>query len=277
MPGEQRVGASPHLGSSGCPHPKSRCAHRFPTPDFYWISAVPLDRVPPLNEKASLPRPDRDRTLLEVIEEFGERVRPGGSHGEIDEWSIYDESFRRLQRWAQENGCYFPDLQPLKEGGREHDLTFDPVSSSWLKFTKPSAAGYVVSFDFGHPDLRPALPLEYLERLNLQNRIFADDVSFVGIAGAKHDFRIVTRQSDIPGGAATDPEIIQLMTGELGFTLLPRKFSVGYAESLAFLREDVAVFDLRAANVVKMENGLIVPIDSIPVRLDETARTILQD
>lgn len=232
--------------------------------------------MPPLNETAPLPEPDRDRPLLEVIEEFGERLRPGGSHGEIDEWSIYDESFRRLQVWAEESGCHFPGLQPLKEGGREHDLTFDPVSSSWLKFTKPSAAGYVVSLDFGQPDLCPALPLDYLERLALQNRIFADDVSFVGIAGAKHDFRIVTRQSDIPGAAALDSDIVRLMTEELGFTLLPPKFSVGYAESLAFLREDVAVFDLRPANVVKMENGLIVPIDSIPVRLDETARTILQ-
>jgi len=66
-----------------------------------------------------------------------------------------------------------------------------------------------------------------------------------------------------------------LMTEELGFVLLPAKFSIGYVESLAFLRADVAVFDLRPANVVKTDSGIIVPIDSIPVRLDESSRRIL--
>lgn len=243
--------------------------------DFDWRNSSGLGTILLLNETAALPQPDRDRPLLEVIEEFGERLRPSGSYGEIDEWSIYDESFRRLQAWAEESGCHYESLQPLREGGREHDLTYDPASSSWLKFTKPSAAGYVVSFDFGAPALRPALPLEYLERLVLQNEIFADDVSYVGIAGAKYDFRIVTRQSDIAGVAASESDIVSLMTEELGFILLSSKFSVGYVESLAFSREDVAVFDLRPANVVKTDSGIIVPIDSIPVRLDESSRGIL--
>lgn len=247
----------------------------FREEDFDWRNSSWLCSFRLLNETAALPQPDRDRPLLEVIEEFGERLRPGGSYGEIDEWSVYDESFRRLQAWAEENGCHYERLQPLKEGGREHDLTFDPASSSWLKFTKPSAAGYVVSVDFDAPELRPALPLEYLQRLALQNEIFADDVSFVGIAGAKHDFRIVSRQSDIVGVAASESDIVRLMTEELGFVLLPAKFSVGYVESLAFLRADVAVFDLRPANLVKTDSGIIVPIDSIPVRLDESPRRIL--
>jgi hypothetical protein len=75
-----------------------------------------------------------------------------------------------------------------------------------------------------------------LERLAPQNEIFADDVSFVAIAGARHDFRIVTRQSDVTGTAANDSDIVLLMTEELGFTKIPQKFSVGYSESLAFLR-----------------------------------------
>jgi hypothetical protein len=99
-----------------------------------------------LNEKANLPRPDRDRPLDEVIEDFARRVCPGGPYGDIDEWSVYDESFRRLVAWAGETGRFFEGLQPLKEGGREHDLSHDPLTGTWLKFTKPSAAGYVVSF-----------------------------------------------------------------------------------------------------------------------------------
>ncbi len=66
-----------------------------------------------------------------------------------------------------------------------------------------------------------------------------------------------------------------MMTRELDFTALPARLSVGYKDSLAFLRDDVAVFDLRPANVVRTPGGLIVPIDSIPVLLDERARSIL--
>jgi hypothetical protein len=136
-----------------------------------------------LNEPASLPHPDRDRPLGDACNDLAGRLRPSRPDGEIDEWSVYDESFRRLVRWAEDKGCFFEGLQPLKEGGREHDLTFIEESRTWLKFTKPAAAGYVVSFDFGAPTLEPALPLEYLERLQLQNEIFADRVSFIGVAG----------------------------------------------------------------------------------------------
>ncbi len=228
-----------------------------------------------LNEPDFLPQPDRDRTLVEACNDLAGRLRPSGPDGEIDEWSIYDESLRRLVKWAEETGCFFEGVQPLKEGGREHDLTFIEESRMWLKFTKPAAAGYVVSFELGAPALEPALPLEYLERLLLQNEIFADRVSFVGVAGERHKPRIVTRQPHVRGEDATPDEIISLMTVELGFRLLPERFSVGYVDSLAFVREDVAVFDLRSANVVRTEGGVIVPIDAIPFHLDAAARAIL--
>ena len=143
-----------------------------------------------MNEQARLPLTDRDRSLDEVIADFARRVCPGGPYGEIDEWSLYDESFRRLVAWAIDCECFFEGLGPLKEGGREHDLTFDPASGTWLKFTKPSCAGYVVSFELGSPALEPALPQEYFDRLLLQNEIFADRVTFVGIAGEPGNPRI---------------------------------------------------------------------------------------
>ena len=80
----------------------------------------------------------------------------------------------------------------------------------------------------------------------------------------------------ILGGPASPSEIIELMTQELGFNQLPARFAVGYQDSLAFIREDVAVFDLRPANVVRTPDGPIIPIDSIPVHLDEKTRTILE-
>lgn len=51
---------------------------------------------------------------------------------------------------------------------------------------------------------------------------------------------------------------------------------LGYADSMAFFREDVAVFDVRSANVVKTAGGVAVPIDVIRTRLDDRSRSILQ-
>ena len=228
-----------------------------------------------LNEQSRLPFPDRSRPLVEAFHDLAGCIRPSGPDGEIDEWSVYDESLRRLVQWAEQTGCFFENVQPLKEGGREHDLTFDEECAFWLKFTKPAAAGYVVSFESGAPALEPALPLEYLERLILQNELFADTVSFVGVAGTRREPRIVTRQPHLAGEGASREEIILLMVEELGFRLLPARYSVGYVDSLAFLRDDVAVFDLRPANVVRTPEGLIAPIDAIPARLDANARAIL--
>jgi hypothetical protein len=227
-----------------------------------------------LNDAGQLPNPNRDRSLHEVIHDFAECLRPDGPDGEIDEWSIYDENLRRLVRWAEQAGCFFENLQPLREGGREHDLTFIEGADLWLKFTKPAAAGYVVSFEFGSPALQSALPLEYLERLALQNDLFADTVSFIGIGGDRRQPRIITRQPHMAGEAATREEIISMMVDELGFRLLPERYSVGYADSLAFLRHDVAVFDLRPANVVRTPEGLIAPIDAIPTLLNARARAV---
>ncbi len=229
-----------------------------------------------MNEPILLPEPDRDCALIEACNDLAGCLCPGGTDGEIDEWSIYDESLRRIVRWAEERGCFYEGLQPLIEGGREHDLTFVEQGVFWLKFTKPYAAGYVVSFDFGAPALEPALPLEYLERLILQNELLADSVTFVGVAGTRVQPRIVTRQPHLEGEGATPDEIIAMMVDDLDFRQLPERFSVGYADSLAFVRNDVAVFDLRSANVVRTPEGVISPIDAIPVRLGEIGKRILR-
>ncbi|HSP43478.1 MAG TPA: hypothetical protein VLO11_11450 [Luteolibacter sp.] len=77
-----------------------------------------------MNEPDELPPPDRDRSLVEACHDLAERLRTSGSNGEIDEWSVYDENLRRLVQWAEETGCFFENLQPQKQGGREHHLTF---------------------------------------------------------------------------------------------------------------------------------------------------------
>ena len=229
-----------------------------------------------MNEPDSLPQPDRDRPFIETRNDLAGRLCPSGPDGEIDEWSVCDESLRRLVKWAEKAGCFFKGLDPLKEDGREHDLTFVEEGASWLKFTKPMAAGYVVSFDSGLPALEPALPLGYLDRLILQNELFADTVAFVRVGGTRLQPRIITRQPHIPGEGATRDEIVSMMVESLGFRLLPERFSVGYAESIAFVSDNVAVFDLRPANVVRMSDGVVAIIDAISARLDESGQRTLR-
>lgn len=153
------------------------------------------------------------------------------------------------------------------KGGVEHDVIFDIATATVLKFTKPGRAAYAVNFDLGTPEMAPALPLEYLDRLLLQNGIFSDHIRFVGIGGDAGGRRIITRLDLVKGRPAGWEEIIRLMADDLGFTKLRHNHGIGYEDSYAFVREDSAVFDMRPANVFVTEDGTIVPVDCIPVRL----------
>ena len=203
------------------------------------------------------------------MRDFKRSLCPSGADDEID------ESLHRLVAWAEESGRFYQELQALVEGGRKHDLIYDFTTATWLKFTKPSRAGYVISFEFGAPALEPGLPSEYLERLLLQNQVCSDQVTFVGIGEHRNHPTIISRQQHLLEKPADPSEFIQLMTHELCSELLPARFSIGYQDSLAFIRENIAGFDLRPANVVKTPDGRIIPIDSTPVRLDENAIAIL--
>jgi len=65
-----------------------------------------------------------------------------------------------------------------------------------------------------------------------------------------------------------------MLVENLGFRLLPERFSVGYAEPLAFVRVDVAVFDLRPATVVRTSDDVVAIIDAIPTRMDAVGQKI---
>ncbi|MBC8125731.1 MAG: hypothetical protein H8M99_01100 [Gloeobacteraceae cyanobacterium ES-bin-144] len=57
------------------------------------------------------------------------------------------------------------------------------------------------------------------------------------------------------------------MPDELGFSKLRHNHGIGCDDSYAFVREDAVVFDMRPVNVFATEEGVIVPVDCIPVRL----------
>lgn len=223
-------------------------------------------------ESRSLPEPDQDRALQAAVYDFS-RVLPANGTIDGDEAEAdYADYFRSFESEARRLRVLYEGLQPAFEGGREHDIIYDRVAGTVLKFTKPAKAAYVVSFEFGTPRLVPSLPVEYLERQELHNQIFADSIRFVGMGGEPNYRRIITRQPLIKGKEAGWEAIKKLMVDELGFTKLGHNYGIGYEDSYGFIRDDIAVFDLRPANVFKTESGLLVAIDSIPVRLTAETR-----
>ncbi len=226
-------------------------------------------------EDKALPGTNKDRSLESAIDDF-RRVLP--SNGEVngdEDPTDYAEYFRSIEAETRRLGILYDGLQPVVEGGREHDLIFDDATNTVLKFTKPAKAAYVVSFEFGSPRLIPSLPVQYLERQALHNELFADDVRFVGVGGDVYKRRIITRQNRITGREARWDEITRFMTEELGFTKLRHNYGIGYEDSYGFICGDVAVFDLRPANAVIAESGTFEVIDSIPVRLPPGKRAFL--
>lgn len=215
-----------------------------------------------------LPRADQDRALLDAVNDFRRVLSADGTlDGDEDGLDHLRNQFRSIAREAARAGYLYKEQFQLKIGGVEHDVVFDYDSGTILKFTKAGKAAYVVNFDLGTPKMAPAMPLEYLERLILQNEIFTNTLSFVGVGGEPNSRRIITRQKIVVGRAARWEEIIRFMVDELGFTKLRHNHGIGYEDSYAFVREDAVVFDMRPANVFATESGIIVPVDCIPVRL----------
>ncbi len=159
------------------------------------------------------------------------------------------------------------------QGGAEHDVLHDPSTGTILKFTKPGKAAYVVDFDLGTPRMTASPPLNYIERLRLQNELFADNIRFVGLGGDAEGRRIITRQQIVEGRAARWEEITRLMVDELGFTKLRHNHGIGYEDSYAFVRDDAVVFDMRPANVFVTESYVIIPVDCIPVKMPPGKRS----
>ncbi|MEQ1854568.1 MAG: hypothetical protein ABMA01_23615 [Chthoniobacteraceae bacterium] len=121
----------------------------------------------------------------------------------------------------------------------------------------------------GQPELTHALPLEYLERLRLQNSLFADDIRLEGVAREDGKLVIVTSQEAILGSPVTDEEMTTFME-KLWFKPL-RGLSLGRRGALAFYRDldEVAAFDAHPGNILKDDHGVVLPIDLVLLRVDE--------
>jgi hypothetical protein len=113
-------------------------------------------------------------------------------------------------------------------------------------------------------DLYPATPLQYLERWNIHNSLFADSVEMLGLAGRGYIRRIVISQPDIIGDDPTWEEIGHAFVQQLGMHELALGKQLGGYDSRAYFVGRIGVFDVRPANCVRTASGAVVPIDVIP-------------
>ena len=163
-------------------------------------------------------------------------------------------------------------LPDLRAGGEEHRISTPGDYSRYWKGTHPGRCGFTVicGEETGQmPELTHALPLEYLERLRLQNELFADDIRFEGVALEGEKLALVTSQETVLGSAVTAEEMLTFMA-KLWFQPLAG-LSLGRPGALAFYRDldEVAAFDAHPGNFVKDDNGVVLPIDLVLLRADD--------
>lgn len=140
----------------------------------------------------------------------------------------------------------------------------------YFKATFPGKFAFTVILSpAGLPDLADAAPLEYLERLLLQNSVFGDTVCLEGVAQETGGNVIVIFQPHITGGEVSKDEIADFMS-RLWFKPL-HNLHLGRPGSLAFYRDldEVAAFDAHPGNFVKDTQGIVLPIDLILLRADD--------
>ena len=186
---------------------------------------------------------------------------------------------RDLLAWAREQGRLIERATYLtlaERGGEEHRLWLAEDGRRYFKATFPGRFGFaVILAHAGIPDLADATPLEYLERLILQNRVFGDSVCLEGVTQEAGGTAIVTSQPHLAGTAPVREEILSFMS-RLWFRPL-RGLHLGRPGSLAFYRDldEVAVFDAHPGNFVKDAEGIVLPIDLILLHAGEALQAAL--
>lgn len=163
-------------------------------------------------------------------------------------------------------------------GGQEHRIWPSEDGTRIFKTTYGGNFGFTVISNEatgGCPELTKSLPLEYLERLLLQNQIFGDDLILEAILAIEAEAAIVSSQPTLIGQPVATEEIEEFMR-RLWFKPL-HGLSLGNPGSLAFYRDldEVVAFDAHTANFVKDLDGAVLPIDLILVRADQALQASL--
>ena len=169
--------------------------------------------------------------------------------------------------WAASNGK-LTSQRVLPEFGRggEHVVYFLSRTQRYLKATLPSKQmGYGIALG---SECRGAMPSEYLDRLDLQNCIFGDDIRLDRISENHGRPIIITSQPAIRGVEAPRKSIDEMM--------LALKYEK-LADGAFYNGNGLLIFDLFPRNVIQVDSGEVFPIDPVIQRIDPEFGQFLRD
>lgn len=151
-------------------------------------------------------------------------------------------------------------------GGQEHDIFHDEATDHYFKVTRGGIFGLSAGMDLAlvssdmdarRFQLWEATPIEYLERLSLQNELVPGLNRLEGVIDQEDDLAIVTSQPRFDIVPVTLEEIDAWFAAQ-GFKKVT---PCGYYRAA----DNLGVFDAHAKNLVRFEDTLI-PFDVIPCR-----------
>ena len=164
----------------------------------------------------------------------------------------------RLLRWAEENRKLGRRLPPEFARGGEHQVYFNRARQRYIKATLlERQLGYGIALG---SNSRGATPSEYLDRLDLQNQLFNDDIRLEHVVTKNGRPIIVTSQPFIRGVAPTPLALDEMMVGRGHEKLADGAF---YDARVGLL-----IFDLFPRNALQATNGVIYPIDPVIQRIN---------
>ena len=187
----------------------------LPPPSGHWFFLVAFERaVDILSARLDL-MPDETGHLPDgpggdaqgALESAARHLRasppPAGGSPARQREILRGRQERDLLAWAREQRRLIESATYLglaERGGEEHRLWLAEEGQRYFKATFPGRCGFAVILTHaGVPDLADATPLEYLERLILQNRVFGDKVRLEGITQEPGGTAIVTSQPHLWG------------------------------------------------------------------------------
>ena len=179
---------------------------------------------------------------------------------------------RALEVWARTGNRWF-DWEIVtagsQPGGVEHLVKPEPNQGEVIKITIPPVFGRAPGMTRdGQIRLVDATPLQYLDRLCLQNEWFSDEIKVLGATAKKAGFpSVVTSQPLIEGNPPEPGQLIQDLLAT-GYEKVPKEWIFYNRQA----RE--AIFDARPANFVWSKERA-VPIDAIPFAVSEAMQSAL--
>ena len=173
--------------------------------------------------------------------------------------TYYHEELGIFHSYAEEAGLFLAEppsvlSRPPDDEGNEHQVWYLPGTEAVLKATWPDFFGLLV---IHRPnEERKASPIAYLERWQLHNELFGDQVTFLGALQTDAGLRLLIRQPAIAGTPATDEQIRRFFT-DSGWSPFVIEGNTAFFDP----ERQIVISDTHRGNIILMDDGLLAPID----------------